>query len=105
MVKQYPYAGKAIVTGDSVKVGSSWIEAEPTTILETKCRVEPARSSQYLQGQDGKSITYNSIVYMPIPSVDLKPGTLFEVWDGEKLIVREMVKQYSRGQLNARVWL
>jgi hypothetical protein len=36
---------------------------------------------------------------------DMKPGSLFEVWDGETLKVAEKIKQFSKGQLNARVWL
>lgn len=36
---------------------------------------------------------------------EIKPGSLFEVWDSERLIVKTEVKQFSKGQLNMRVWL
>ncbi|MBO9660061.1 MAG: hypothetical protein J7527_14670 [Chitinophagaceae bacterium] len=35
----------------------------------------------------------------------IKPGSLFEVWVGNVLKVRDTVKQFSLGQLNMRVWL
>lgn len=106
MVKQYPYTGIATHAAESVKNDSgNWVGGSDSVILETPCRVEPAKANQYLEGTDGKRITLTSVVYMPIPSLDLKPGTLFEVRDGETVIVKETIKQYSRGQLNARVWL
>lgn len=106
MVKQYPHSAIAKTAGNSVKDSEGeWVKVGEETILETDCRAEPAKANQYLEGADGKRITLVSVVYMPIPPIDLEPGTLFEVRDGEKLIVRETVKQYSRGQLNARVWL
>ena len=106
MVIQYPNTGKAYKAGESVKDSqNNWTTTDPVLQLETRCRVEPARANAYLNGADGKQITFTSIVYMPIPPADLGVGTLFEVWDGERLIVKEPIKQYSRGQLNARVWL
>lgn len=104
-VIQYPHIGKAYLPGDSVKVGTVWTESGSSLDLETRCRVEPRGESQYITGIDGKHITFSSIVYMPIPAKEIKVGTLFEVWDGEILKVREDVKQFSKGQLNARVWL
>jgi hypothetical protein len=80
MVTQYPNTGKAFVVASN-------------------------RAHSYIIGADGKQITFSSIVYMPIPTKEIKVGMLFEVWDGEKLIVKEDVKQFSKGQLNARVWL
>lgn len=38
-------------------------------------------------------------------SFEIKPGSLFEVWEGERLVVRTTVKQFSKGQLNMRVWV
>lgn len=106
MILQYINTGKAIIPGESVKGdGGNWTETGSEVFLETKCRVEPAKNNQYITGADGKQITFSSIVYMPIPEVILKPGMLFEVWEGERLIVKEPIKQFSKGQLNARVWL
>lgn len=35
----------------------------------------------------------------------IKPGSLFEVWEGTRLITKSKVLQFYRGQLNMRVWL
>lgn len=212
MVLQYPNTGKVYLPGNSVRLpDGNWSESSLELQLETRCRVEPNKGNQYIIGQDGKQITFASIVYMPHPTViadlidpvslvetiiyagetkiyqvpadkvgltavdldylagqkftlavdgrplkrdvefeitatgfkligsgglliegqrfeitkyysfnigftgsngvtasssfEIKPGTLFEVWEGERLIVKESVKQFSKGQLNMRVWL
>jgi hypothetical protein len=106
MVKQYPHTGKVFVAESSVKdANGNWPESSGSLLVETVCRAEPNKGNQYVIGQGGKQITFSSIVYMPIPVQEIKPGMLFEVWDGELLKVREPVKQFSKGQLNARVWL
>lgn len=106
MVIQYKHTGKVILAASSSKDGQGdWIEGSPTVFLETKCRAEPAKGNVYITGADGKQIFFSSIVYMPVPVEVIKPGMLFEVWDSERLIVKGDVKQYSQGQLNARVWL
>ena len=106
MIIQYPNIGKAVLPGDSVKdADGNWIEGLGVVQLETVCRAEPAKGTSYVAGIGGDLIVYSCIVYMPIPGEEIKPGTLFEVWDGERKIVRTDVKQFSKGQLNARVWL
>jgi hypothetical protein len=105
-VIQYPHTGKAYKGTESVKGSDgNWTQGSLNSELETICRVEPAKANQYINGADGKRITFTSIVYMPIPELVIIPGMLFEVWEGERLIVKEPVKQFSKGQLNARVWL
>lgn len=106
MVIQYPHTGKVYLPGDSQRDATgNWIASDVSLQLQTKCRAEPARGSQYVVGLNGQQITFWCIVYMPIPDDEVKPGMLFEVWDGENLIIKTDVKQFSRGQLNARVWL
>lgn len=211
MILQYPNTGKVYLPGASTKGSDgNWSESSLELQLESKCRVEPNKGNQYVIGQDGKQITFSSIVYMPLPTIvssiidpvvtsatniiyagetvlyivpaemdgetevvlstllgqkftlvvdgralvkdtefeilasgfkmltmpliegqrfeitkyylfrtgisggsgvvsssgfEIKPGTLFEVWEGERLIVKEPVKQFSKGQLNMRVWL
>jgi hypothetical protein len=106
MVKQYPHTGRIILPASSTKDATgNWTEGAESLDFETNCRAEPNSGSQYVVGQDGKQITYRCVVYMPILAAEIKPGTLFEVWDGERMIVRETVKQFSKGQLNSRVWL
>lgn len=106
MVIQYPNIGKAYLPAASSQDGNGdWVRGAETLQFETSCRVEPASSNQFITQADGRQITFTSIVYMPAPAADIKPGAFFEVWRGSVLIVREPVKQFSRGQLNARVWL
>lgn len=108
MVIQYPHIGKLFTTDASVKEGDGkWTAGSLEQRFETKCRAEPAGSSQFITGQGGEKVTFKSIVYMPVPDsgLEIKPGSFFEVWDGETLKVKETVKQFSKGQLNARIWL
>ncbi len=106
MVIQYPHTGKAFLPGDSGRDGAGdWIQAGQSMFLETSCRAEPVKENQYVVGVNGQQIVFSCIVYMPIPDVELKPGMLFEVWEDDRLITKTDIKQFSKGQLNARIWL
>lgn len=106
MVKQYPYTGIVKLASESNLVDGKWTTGEPLSeLLTVECRSEPARANQYIRGNDGDKILLSCIVYMPPIKTELRPGMLFEVWDGNRLIVSEPIKQFSLGQLNARVWL
>lgn len=106
MVLQYPHKAKVFASGASAKdENGNWQTAEAELIFESDCRLEPAKANQYIVGLDGKQITLSAIVYMPRSATPIKPGVFFEVWDEEVLLTRETVKQFSKGQLNARVWL
>ena len=106
MVIQYNHTGIINLPGSSVQgADGNWPEGVSEVQFETVCRAEPSKGNSYIIGQGGKRIEFSCIVYMPIPEQEIKPGTLFEVWDGERQIVNTDVKQFSKGQLNARVWL
>jgi hypothetical protein len=107
MVIQYPHTAQCKIAPPAVQdENGNWITPEPIIAWEHKGRLEPRSSSAFLQGVDGKQITFTSIFYMPLPVPDIKPESMIEVFDKfGNLMVRETAKQFSRGQLNARIWL
>ena len=105
MVVQYPHTIN--VTGPTVSVqdgSGNWVNTAQTDFI-LPCRFEPAGSRGLVPGPDGKLINYNWIVYMPIPALDIKPGFAVRIYDGATLIAKDNVLRYSKGQLNARIWL
>lgn len=106
MVKQYPHT----ITFTTESGGSEdpntgdWISG--TTATETKvCRAEINSSNGFVVGPNGTQIRYDWTVYMPLPQSTITPGTRVEVKNGSEVLYSSTVKQFSTGQLNARLWL
>jgi len=108
MVKQYPHTIKLYpVKGDSMQDNNgNWITPEDGGEPESyPCRMEPRSTAGFVTGVDGTQLTYSSIVYMPLSVPDIQVMTRVSIFKGELLVGVGTVKQFSRGQLNARVWL
>lgn len=109
MVKQYPHtvtfsSGTAAVQG----ADGNWTEGV-TKSFDVSGRFEPVNGSvgsEYVIGQDGQQIRIRGIVYMPLDkSADIEVGCGIIVQSDSDLILDDVVKQFSRGQLNMRVWV
>ena len=111
MISQYPHTIKFFIPAESTRdANGDWvIPATPPTELVKKGRAELKHSSSvstaYIHGEDGVQLQYQCIIYLPLPVPILLPGTQVQVWDGNRLIAESNIKQFSKGQLNARVWI
>lgn len=76
-------------------------------IIEKDCRAEPSGGNGYIKTADGTAVNYSWIVYFGLPVDKIVEGTEIEVVDQKTLesILKDKVLRFSRGQLNARVWL
>lgn len=104
--RQYPHSLIAVVMEDEAErdENGDWIPSN-SSLISQACRAEPNGKGGFLTAADGKVIHYEWIIYMPIPDTELKPGTPVTVeWNGDEF-AKGIVKRYSRGQFNARVWL
>lgn len=105
MVIQYPHTINVTGPTSSHQDGQgNWINDAGIDIT-LPCRFEPAGSRGLIPGPDGTLINYNWVVYMPIPADLIKPGFAVKIYDGATLIAEDAVLRYSKGQLNARIWL
>jgi hypothetical protein len=105
MVKQYPHTMTVKVTAEATTDGSgNWIPSVETD-KEITCRAEPSSGRGSIPLADGTRLFYDWTVYMPLPVDTLKVGASVTVKHGEEVLSTNTIKRFSRGQLNARVWL
>lgn len=105
MVTQYPHDLTATVMAPATRDDAGNYVPGATTILTGKCRVEPNGSGRYIVAADGTQVFFSWMVYMPKNATDIPVGAQVVVTDNGNAKASGTVKQYSKGQLNARVWL
>jgi hypothetical protein len=105
MVKQYPHILKLTITTPASQDGSgNWVPGS-TSNVEVSCRFETNAGDAFVKLDQGETVKYDGIVYMPLSDVNIAPGTSVEVLNGAEVLSKGTVKRFSKGQLNARVWL
>jgi hypothetical protein len=90
MVEQYP---------DTVELKNG------ATALEYKARIEFGTNSRVMNF-NAQEVLVKAIVYMPLPVSDIANNWAVKVFDADQnVLYNGTVKQFSRGQLNARIWV
>lgn len=70
-----------------------------------KCRAEINSQAKQIILADGTAYQYSSLIYCPLETPDLQPGTNILVTDGTLTRIEGKVMGFSRGQLNCRIWV
>lgn len=105
MVKQYPHTLTVKVAAAATKNASgNWVTGSETT-ADYACRAEPSKGNVFVTGDDGEKIYCEWVVYLPLPVNDFVPGAAVALKNGASILSSNQVKRFSRGQLNARIWL
>lgn len=105
MVSQYPHGLVITTATGSVQDGNgNWLPGSTSTRVKA-CRAEPNGKNAMIKTVDGTSIVFDFTVYLPLPIDTVAVGSKVEVYNGEELLSQNTVKRFSRGQLNARLWL
>jgi hypothetical protein len=105
VVKQYPHILKLISIAESSQDGNgNWIPGGQTEV-ERSCRFETNAKGALVATDDGETVVYDGIIYLPLPADQISIGTTVQVLDGATVLSNRSVKKFSRGQLNARIWL
>lgn len=105
MVKQYPHTLKITTTAGSSQDGNgNWVPGSTSTV-EKPCRAEPNSRNAQVKAADGTAIVFDFTVYMPLPVDAIAVGSKVEVYSGDELLSTNNVKRFTKGQLNARLWL
>lgn len=94
-VKQYPHT--------LVIKTANWA-TEENEVVTYMCRREGGQEAK--KGFNHTDQTVNYVLYMPLPVDTIQIGTPVEVYaEDNELLAADAVKQFSRGQLNARAWI
>lgn len=105
MVKQYPHTLKITTVSGSVQDGNgNWQPGTPI-MVEKVCRAEPNSRNAMVKADDGTQVVFDFTVYMPLPADSIAVGAQVKVYNGDELLGASTVKRFSKGQLNARLWL
>jgi hypothetical protein len=105
-VSQYPHVMTlAPLASSTMDENGDWQTTEAAT-TELNCRYEVNTKNSFIVGADGTRIDYAGVVYIPLPVDELKNGTSLMIVNQEsEIVAKGIIKKFSRGQLNARVWL
>lgn len=94
---QYPHTAKIRVNNWSLNTDQ---------VIELRCRIEEARKiNSVMHGFNDSDDVPKKIVYFPLPIEFYEIGTPVEVYNGTRLLHSDKIKEFSKGQLNARMWL
>jgi hypothetical protein len=105
MVKQYPHRLVITTVGASTQDGNgNWQSGSPVTV-EKSCRAEPNNKNAQVKTVDGTAIVFDYTVYMPLSVDSIAVGSKVSVYSGAELLSTNTVKRFSKGQLNAQLWL
>lgn len=109
MVKQYPHSAFVNIPATAIQDASgNWVDVSGTgSEFQCECRLEPrlGANNAYVVGSDGARIEINAVVYLPKSCPAIPVGALMSISDGTSNLITTNVKQFSKGQLNARAWL
>lgn len=105
MVKQYPHTlSIETVTSGGRDAEGDFITSAPV-LTQSECRAEVNDQGRTVIADDGLRLDYSWILYLPLSVAHIPVGVMVEVYSGAELLLTATVKRFSRGQLNARVWL
>lgn len=109
MVEQYPYQlfVKEVPESNYDENRGEWDNSGDTEWMPFGvCRDEGNGAGRKVVTTDGELYLYFWVIYCPLSVQEMKKGALIKVVDKDGNIRAEkrMVK-FSRGQLNARIWL
>lgn len=110
MVTQYPHILKfdAVIAEEPYKDenGDTVIPPGVVTTIEIICRFEPNSKGETIITNDGKSLLYSWMIYMPLGQLDI-PNKIEVIGyqDNGSVKGQGTIERFDRGQLNARAWV
>jgi len=111
MVKQYPHFLYKLTAGSYAAQNEegNWVSADPTWEFHSACREETNGKGSLVQGPDGKSIVFSSLVLLPKGAAKLTEGTTVRVVNSEdpasELRIERPVLKCDISQMHGRLWL
>lgn len=106
MVMQYPHL-LTIDEGDTAILGTTgnWEPTDETpSATSYPCREERG-GNQKIALEDGEVHSYSSLIYCPLNTPTILPGSIVTVMQGTTVRAKGEVKAFIRDQFNCRIWL
>lgn len=110
MIQQYPHFLFVKSVSESIQdENGNWSESTEQWVLRSVCREQTNGKGSLINGQDGKSIVFASIVHLPLSAERIIEGTLVKVCaandaDAVGRIEKQILK-FDVGQLHCRLWV
>lgn len=106
MVKQYPHTLYVFRAGESQQdENGDWVPGGGTFEEVSPCRETVNHSGETIQGADGISFVYGSMIYAPKGISGIETRSRVMVQSGNTVLLDSVVKRISHGQLNTRIWV
>jgi hypothetical protein len=110
MIAQYPHYLFVHVVGASVQdADGNWTTTNDSYQFLSMCREETNGKGSVINGSDGRSVVYSSVIYIPRSGSSVAEGAEVVVTqfndpeDGVRL--RGRVLKFDVGQMNKRLWV
>ncbi|MGN6352821.1 MAG: hypothetical protein ACTHLB_05495 [Parafilimonas sp.] len=103
-VTQYPHTATVVITTDSGEDENGYPLPPVTQTVELICRAEPNTQNAVVYAPDGTAFQFKYVIYVKAGQSDVPVNSNISIAleNGE---VTGIVKMYSKGQLNARIWV
>lgn len=110
MIKQYPHFLFVVQKPESVQDSEgNFVSGSSTTVLHSFCREETNGKGSMINGTDGRSIVYSSVIFLPRSAVKLAEGTQILIGNNEDpntaIRIKGPILKSDEGQLHSRIWL
>ena len=102
---QYPDSIVVTTSASASQNASGVWTAGATGSYSLDCRAEVNGSGRRITSADGALIDYSFLVFMPVMTTVIPPGSDFVLTALSDGTITGQVKRASNGQLNSRLWL
>ena len=108
-MNQYPHFLFVKQVSESTQDASgNWSNAYESWVLHSVCREQSNGKGSVINGQDGKTIVFSSLVHLPLSAEKIKENTevlVSETDDLGTVRIKGQALKYDVGQLHHRLWL
>lgn len=108
-MKQYPhFLFTKQVTESSQDADGNWSTPTESWVFHSICRDQTNGKGAVINGQNGTSILFASLVHLPLNSPNLSENIEVIVSESnpmDKIRIQNNILKYDVGQLHDRIWL
>lgn len=107
---QYPHFLFVKTSTESAQdENGAWMKPTSEWIMHSVCREQPNSKNSHINVEDGRSITFTSVIHLPIGASRISSGTPVMVKESndissESRTERQCLK-FDKGQLHCRLWV
>lgn len=104
-MKQHPHTITILTLEPATRSESGDWQPSVSSPFNGLCRWEENSKGAVISAADGSQIAYSGIAFLPGGAQRFPLGSRVTIYEGVKLIASGEIKQFSKSQLNRRIWL